>query len=104
MANAGFCLSMQSSYWGSRDWAGSDHMSPFRPFVWACLCGNRISCGHCAQGFNGPYIHCCLAWASQQKQIDTYKLPAPFGSHDTFQMDKKGHFTLLKILRKAWLP
>lgn len=41
------------------------------------------------------------AWASQQKQIDTYKLPAPFGSHDTFQMDKKGTFYSAKNLEKS---
>ena len=29
---------------------------------------------------------------------------APFGSHDTSPMDKKGHFGLLEILRKDWLP
>lgn len=29
------------------------------------------------------------AQAPQQQQIDTYKPPGPFGSHDTFPMDKK---------------
>lgn len=33
-----------------------------------------------------------LVVALQQKQIDTYKPPVPFGSHDTFQMDRKRTF------------
>lgn len=96
MANVGFCPSMRPAYWGSTDWAGLDHMSSFQPFVWACLCGNRISCGHCAWGFNGPYIHGGASAGPQQKQIDTYKPQTHLARMTHFKWTKKGHFACWK--------
>lgn len=99
MANVGFCPSMHSAYWGSTDWAGLDHMSSFRAFVWACLCGNRISCDHCVSGFNGPYIHCGASVGPATETNWYIQAPAPFGSHDTSQMDKKKD---ILVCWKSW--
>lgn len=77
------------AYWGSPERAGSDHMSSFQAFVWVYLCGNCISCGHCVSRLTSPYIH-CQAIAGPATETNWYiQAPAPFGSHDTFQTNKK---------------
>lgn len=45
-----------------------------------------------------------LVWTPQQKQIDTYKPPGHLARMTHFKWTEKGHFSLVKILRKAWLP
>lgn len=78
-----------------------DHMSSFQAFVWACLCGNSISCGLCACRFNGPYIH-CRAGVGPATETNWYiQVSAPFGLHDTFQMDKKRAFYSVENLEKS---
>lgn len=80
------------AYWGSLERAGSDHMSSFHAFVWVYLCGNCISCGHCVHRLTSPYIH-CQAIAGPATETNWYiQAPAPFGSHDTFQTNKKRTF------------